>query len=98
MKRVMVIEREFGAGGSDIAEKVAQRLGWKLLDHALTDEIAKLARMRPEECKKREEKLDPLLYRLARVFWRGSHERAVGFADSEIMDADHLVRLTQEVL
>jgi cytidylate kinase len=33
-----------------------------------------------------------------RVFWRGSHERTVGLADSEIVDADHLVRLTQEVV
>jgi cytidylate kinase len=98
VKRVLVIEREFGAGGSAIAEKIAGRLGWKLLDHALTDQIAKLARLRPEECKKREEKLDPWLYRLARVFWRGSHERAVGLADTEIVDADHLVRLTQEVV
>jgi cytidylate kinase len=98
MKRILVVEREYGAGGSSIAETLSQRLGWKLLDHSITDEIAKLARMRPEECKKREERLDPWLYRLAKVFWRGSHERAAGLADSGIMDADRLVHLTQEVI
>jgi cytidylate kinase len=98
MKRVLVIEREYGAGGTVIARRTAERLGWKLLDHAITEEIAKLARMRPEECKKREERMDPFLYRLAKVFWRGSHERAAGLADSDIVDADRLVRLTEEVV
>jgi cytidylate kinase len=98
MKRILVIEREFGAGGSAIAEKVAGRLGWTLLDHALTDEIARLAKMHPDECKKREERVDPWIYRLAKVFWRGSHERSVGLADTDIMDADRLVQLTREVI
>jgi cytidylate kinase len=98
MKRILVIEREYGAGGSSIAEMLSQRLGWKLLDHSITEEIAKLARMRPEECRKREERLDPWLYRLAKVFWRGSHERAAGLADTGITDADRLVHLAQEVI
>jgi hypothetical protein len=44
MKRILVIEREYGAGGGVIAEKISRRLGWKLFDHALTEEVAKLAR------------------------------------------------------
>src|SRR3954469_9010009 len=98
MKRILIIEREFGAGGSVIAEKVAERLGWRFLDHAITDEIAKAAKMRPEDCQKREERLDPLLFLLAKVFWRGSHERAVGLPDSDVMDADRLIQLTREVI
>ena len=38
MIRVITIEREFGAGGTAIAEKLAERLGWKLWDQALTTE------------------------------------------------------------
>jgi cytidylate kinase len=99
MKKILVIEREFGAGGSVVAQGCAQRLGWTLLDHALTDEIARLAKMRPEECKGKEERLDPFVYRLAKVFWRGSHERAAGgIPDNDVADADRLVRLTQEVI
>ena len=81
MKRILVIEREYGAGGSVIAEKAAQRLGWKLLDNALTERIAQLAKVSPEVCKHREERVDPWLYRLAKVFWRGSHERSVGLPE-----------------
>ena len=92
MKRIVVIEREFGAGAGAIADRVgAQRLGWKLLDHALTEEIAKLAKVSPEACQSREERIDPWLYRLAKVFWRGSHERSVMLPDADVVDADRLV-------
>jgi cytidylate kinase len=98
MKKILVIEREFGAGGSAIAEKLAGRLGWKLYDHALTEEIAALAKVNPETCRKHEERVDPFLYRLAKVFWRGSHERSVHLAESEVLDADQLVCLTEQVM
>jgi cytidylate kinase len=98
MKRIVVIEREFGAGAGSIAAKVADQLGWKLLDHALTEEIATLAKVSPEVCQHREERVDPWLYRLAKVFWRGSHERSVDLPDADIVDADRLVCLTKQVV
>jgi len=98
MKRIVVIEREFGAGAAAIAGLVAQRLGWKLLDHALTAEIARLAKVSPEACEHREERVDPWLYRLAKVFWRGSLERSVLLPDADVIDADRLIRLTQQVM
>ncbi len=39
-KRVITISREFGSGGRTIAQAVAQRLGYKFYDEALTDRIA----------------------------------------------------------
>ncbi len=98
MKRIVVIEREFAAGAGAIAEQVAQRLGWKLLDHALTAEIAQLAKVSPEACQHREERVDPWLYRLAKVFWRGSHEGSVILPDADVIDADRLIHLTQQVI
>jgi cytidylate kinase len=98
MKRILVVEREYGAGGSIIAEKLAQRLGWKLLDHELTAEIARLAKVNTDECKQREERIDPWLYRLAKVFWRGSQQHTVQFNDADILDADRLICLTQQVV
>jgi len=98
MKRILVIEREFGAGAGAIADKLARRLGWKLLDHELTAQIAERARVSPEACEGREERVDPLLYRLAKVFWRGSNERSVVLPDAEVVDADRLIQLTQEVV
>jgi cytidylate kinase len=98
MKRILVIEREYGAGGSDIAERTAKRLGWKLLDQELTAEIARMAKVKPDVCQKREERIDPWTYRLAKVFWRGSHERSVQFNDADVLDADRLLCLSQQVV
>src|SRR5580698_564146 len=98
MIRILVIEREFGTGAPCIAEKVEQRLGWRLMDQALSEEIARMAKVGPETCQHHEERGDPWLYRLAKVFWRGSWERSVGFADAEIVDADHLICLTEKVM
>jgi cytidylate kinase len=98
MKQIVVIEREFGTGAGLIASQVAEKLGWKLLDHDLTAEIARLAKVTPESCKSQEERVDPWLYRLAKVFWRGSHERSVMLPDADIVDADRLIRLTQQVI
>jgi cytidylate kinase len=98
MKRILVIEREYGAGASVIAERAAGRLGWKLLDHALTEEIARLAKVHPDACKDREERVDPWLYRLAKVFWRGSHERSIQLGDADFLDADRLVQLARQVV
>jgi cytidylate kinase len=98
MKRIVVIEREFGAGAGAIADKVARHLGWKLLDHALTEEIAARAKVSPEACQRRLEQVDPWLYRLAKVFWRGSHERSVLLPDADVVDADRLIQLTQQVI
>ena len=98
MKRILVIEREYGAGAAVIAERVAQHLGWKLYDHALTEEIAKLAKVHPELCQEREERVDPWLYRLAKVFWRGSNERSMALPGSHGFDADQMVEIGQRVM
>ena len=45
--RVITVEREFGSGAAEIAREIANRLGWKLWDQALTDEIASEAQRRP---------------------------------------------------
>ncbi len=42
--------------------------------------------------------MDPWLFRLAKVFWRGSNERSVVLPDENVVDADRLIQLTQEVL
>ncbi|MBO0799872.1 MAG: cytidylate kinase family protein, partial [Blastocatellia bacterium] len=76
MIKIIAIEREYGCGGGVIAEKLAARLGWNLFDRQLTDEIARLARVEASEVQRCEEKLDSLVYRLGKVFWRGSTERS----------------------
>ena len=41
MITIITVEREYGSGGSEIAQLLSERLGWKLWDHLLTEEIAR---------------------------------------------------------
>jgi len=96
--RILTIEREYGSGGGVIAAELAHRLGWKLWDQALTEEVAKLARVSPAAAERHDERRDPLLYRLAKVFARGSHERSMPVDDKDVFDAERMVALLGQVL
>jgi len=98
MRQILLIDREFGAGGSTIGEQLAARLNWKLFDDALTKEIARLARIPVEECRRREERTDPWLQRLVNVVWRGTFDRNLPSPDLAILDTDRLLRLINQVL
>jgi len=74
MIQAITIEREFGCGGSEIASLLAQRLGWKLWDERLTQEIARLTQSSPEVVKKMEWRRDPAVYRVFLSFLRGAFE------------------------
>ncbi|HZP22220.1 MAG TPA: cytidylate kinase-like family protein [Terriglobales bacterium] len=98
MFRIVTIEREYGAGGSIVAAELARHKGWQLLDEQLTCEIAKDAAVDEHAVACREEKCDPLMHRLAKVFWRGSYERSLPISDDKIFDADELVHHAQRVI
>ena len=67
MIRIVTIEREYGSGGGEIAQLLATRLGWKLWDQLLTEEIAMLANCSRAAVEVREERTDPLYYRLSQI-------------------------------
>jgi cytidylate kinase len=96
--RVISIEREYGCGAANIAQTIADRLGWKLWDQAITDEIAQRLRCKSELVKAREERCDSMFYRLIKVFMRGSFEPRVDTADLELLDAEHLAVLFEKVV
>jgi len=98
MIRIVAMEREYGAGGSAIAQKLAEHLNWKLWDTALTAEIARIARCDQHSVARMEERVDPLFYRLMKVFMRGSYERSLPVGGLEHLDADSMVVFMQRVI
>jgi cytidylate kinase len=96
--RIITIEREFGCGGGLIAAGLAEHLGWKLWDQALTDEIAKLAQVDCATVQRCDERVDSPLHRLAKTFWRGSYERRIPISDTQIFDTDCMVRMMEEIM
>lgn len=97
MFRIVTIEREYGCGGGTIARKLAENLNWKLWDQTLTEEIAKLANVDCSAVERRGEKLDSRFYRLAKVFWRGSYERAIPLDVTDTFDADCMVSIMETI-
>jgi cytidylate kinase len=98
MIRIIAMEREYGAGGSAIAQKLAEHLKWKLWDTALTAEIARMARCDQSSVAQMEERVDPLFYRLMKVFMRGSYERSLPVSGLEHLDADSMVVFMKRVV
>ena len=98
MFKVITIEREFGSGGKTIAKLLADRLGWKLWDESLTSEIANRAECDRLEVQQREERTDPLYYRLLKSFLRGSFEGSLNVHTLKMLDADSIFTLTQQIV
>ena len=98
MIRIVTIEREYGAGGAAIAEKLAARLGWTLWDQSLTAEIARQAHVDQASIERLEERVDPLFYRLMKVFMRGSYERSLPVENLDYLDCENLVPFMSRVI
>ncbi len=98
MIRIITVEREYGSGGGEIAQILSQRLGWKLWDQLLTEEIARLAQCPKAVVESREERTDPLYYRLFKSFLRGSYEGSINAHKLKMVDSESILRLTERVV
>jgi len=98
MVRVVTIEREYGCGAGAIASQLAERLGWTLWDQLLTSEIARLSQCEHAEVKAREERVDPVYYRLLKSIARGSFEGSLNLPRLNVLDADSIFRLTERLV
>ena len=98
MIKIVTVEREYGCGGSEIAALLAARLGWKLYDQLLTEEIARLAHCSQAVIAQREERTDPLYYRLFKSFMRGSYEGSLNAPNLNLVDSERIVKMSQRVV
>jgi len=71
---VITISRMFGSGGSEVAARVADGLGWTLLDNALVERVAARLGRTPVEVQAIEERVPSLAERLADALALGSPE------------------------
>src|SRR6476469_1312638 len=74
---VITISRLYGSGGSEVAQRVAESLGWELLDNAIIDAVAARLDMTAEEVEAREERVPSLVERLASAMTLGSPEMLI---------------------
>jgi len=98
MVRIITVEREYGSGGGVIAGKLATRLGWKLWDQLLTDEIARRMDCDCRAVEQHEERRDPAYYRLLKAFMRGSHEGSLNAPRLKMVDTDCVRQVAQRIV
>src|SRR5208282_6069970 len=96
--KIVTIEREYGSGGGKIAQLLARQLGWKLWDQLLTEEIARLAECPKAIVQPREERTDPLYYRLFKSFLRGSYEGSLNAYKLKLVDSESILKITERVV
>jgi len=96
--RLITLEREFGSGGGAIAAKLASRLGWKLWDHALSEELARRLGCECGEVEDHEERRDPAYYRLLKAFMRGSFEGSLNAPRLRMVDTECVREVARKLL
>lgn len=98
MFRVITVSREYGSGGAEIARRLSERLGWKLVDNPLVDEIARRARVPSELARRFDESVSPWFQQLVQAVWRGGYEGAASWVEGGAFDADQMMRLWAQVI
>ncbi len=97
MVRLITIEREYGSGGAELACQLSELLGWRLLDRALVEDVAREARVSPSLAEECDERLDPWYHRMGKAFWHGSPERVSGSPVEEgLFDGERMVELVRQ--
>ena len=97
MVRIITVEREYGSLGATYAHMLANRLGWKLIDDCLIEEIAQKAGVDKSLVRQCDERLDPWFYRFGKAFWHGSLER-LPVPESDTFDSERMVDHVREAL
>ena len=98
MFRLITIEREYGCGARRHLRSTRRQLGWKLWDHLITEEIARVANVDCSAVMRCDERMDSRLHRLAKSFWRGSYERNSAALGSQVFDTDRMMSMMQEIV
>src|SRR5918996_4673903 len=98
---LITISRQYGAGGSLVAAKVAEALGWRVVDNELVERVAMRAGLAPEDVAVREERVPTFIERLAETIVAGTPELLVpaeaGGTMANLSESD-LVRITERVV
>ena len=99
MYRVLTVSREYGSGGILVARRIAEHLGWKLLDSAFIEAIVEKANVDPAVAKRYDEKIDPWLHRVSRkALWHGVFEGVAELSETDVFDAQTMAVLTRRVI
>ena len=97
--RVLTVNREFGSGGGRIAQTIAERLGWKLLDRDIIDAIAYAAHVDKKVVRHYDEHVDSWLRRINQQAMRSAALAAgLELGENSVFDAEEMVKISQKII
>ncbi|HET8655734.1 MAG TPA: cytidylate kinase-like family protein [Longimicrobiaceae bacterium] len=72
--QIVTISREYGSGGGDIAQALGRAMGWRVIDRALIEEVARMLQHPVEDLSVLDEHVGGIVERMGSVFARGVPE------------------------
>ena len=96
--RALTVSREYGSGGAEIAQIIANELGWRLVDKDLITEISNRENVTPSEVAAFDEKVDPWFHRITRLVWGLGADGISAVAPVEMFDAEKAAGLARRVI
>lgn len=88
-----------GAGGAELAARVAATLGWQLVDNALVDSVAQRLGVPVAEVVEREERVPTLVQRLADALALGAPEMLTGSTSTPLPPSEErILEVTANVI
>ena len=99
MFRLLTVASEYGGGGSLIAQRVAEKLGWRLLDRALSRAVAQAAQVDEDPVRRYVEHVDSWWHRFnCSGLWAAAIQAGVPVADDTFFDGQAVAQLAQKVI
>src|SRR3954464_654322 len=95
---VLTVSRLYGSGGSEVADIVAKKLGWTLLDNAVVDAVAARMGLSAAEVRDREERVPSLVERLTSAMAMGSQEWMSPIAAAKRPTDEQLIEVTRHII
>ena len=98
MVRVITVEREYGSAGVEIAQRIAERLGWELVDHSLVQRVAQECNVESSLVESHDERCDPWYHQFTKAFWQGAPERTLAPTSPEAFDCSRMVEHVRKLI
>jgi cytidylate kinase len=98
MFRVITISRQYGSGGGEVAQRLASRLGWRLVSRSVLDEIAARARISPSIAAQHDERVDPWFQGIVRALWQGGFEGAASTTETVPINAETIAKISAQIV
>jgi len=95
----ITVSRMYGAGGSEVAARVARALGWALFDNAVIDAVTERTGLTRAEVSARDERIPSIVERIATTLSLGTPESMPAIPNAPaMMTEERVVEITRRVI